>query len=87
MMSTIIDALRSGVRDTGRTRAARPHTVATSRPRVVLLRPPRLQRTTEVINRRLEGPRRNAFGLRNLAHYRLRSLLHCGNLAQRINAL
>ncbi len=42
---------------------------------------------TEAINGRLEALRRNALGFRNLTHYRIRSLLHCGNLAQRINAL
>jgi transposase len=42
---------------------------------------------TEAINGRLEALRRNALGFRNLTHYRLRSLLHCGNLAHRINAL
>ena len=42
---------------------------------------------TEAINGRLEALRRNALGFRNLTHYRLRSLLHCGNLAQRIDAL
>jgi transposase len=42
---------------------------------------------TEAINGRLEALRRNALGLRNLTHYRLRSLLHCGNLTQEINAL
>ena len=42
---------------------------------------------TQAINGRLEALRRNALGFRNLTHYRLRSLLHCGNLAQRIDAL
>src|SRR4051812_16831706 len=42
---------------------------------------------TEAINGRLKALRRNALGFRNLTHYRLRSLLHCGNLAQQINAL
>ncbi|BCQ08429.1 ISL3 family transposase ISAar39 [Mycobacterium heckeshornense] len=42
---------------------------------------------TEAINGRLEALRRNALGFRNLTHYRIRSLLHCGNLAQRIDAL
>ena len=42
---------------------------------------------TEAINGRLEALRRNALGFRNLTHYRIRSLLHCGNLAHRINAL
>ncbi len=35
---------------------------------------------TEAINGRLEAPRRNALGFRNLTHYRIRSLLHCCNL-------
>lgn len=42
---------------------------------------------TEAINGRLEALRRNALGFRNLTHYRIRSLLHCGNLSQRIDAL
>jgi transposase len=42
---------------------------------------------TEAINGRLEALRGNALGIRNLTHYRIRSLLHCGNLTQLINAL
>ena len=42
---------------------------------------------TEAINGRLEALRRNALGFRNLTHYRIRSLLHCRNLVQRIDAL
>ena len=42
---------------------------------------------TEAINGRLEALRRNALGFRNLTHYRLRSLLHCGALRHAINAL
>ena len=42
---------------------------------------------TEAINGRLAALRRNALGFRNLTHYRLRSLLHCGNLIQQIDAL
>jgi hypothetical protein len=42
---------------------------------------------TEAINGRLEALRRNALGFRNLTHYRIRSLLHCGNLARQIDAL
>jgi transposase len=42
---------------------------------------------TEAINGRLEALRRNALGFRNLTHYRIRSLLHCGNLTQLIHAL
>ena len=36
---------------------------------------------TEAINGRLEALRRNALGFRNMIHYRIRSLLHCGSLA------
>ena len=42
---------------------------------------------TEAINGRLDALRRNALGFRNLTHYPIRSLLHCGNLIQQINAL
>ena len=34
---------------------------------------------TEAINGRLEALRRNALRFRNLTHYRICSLLHCGN--------
>ena len=36
---------------------------------------------------RLEALRRNALGFSDLTHYRIRSLLHCGNLARQIDAL
>jgi transposase len=42
---------------------------------------------TEAINGRLEALRRNALGFRNLAHYRIRSLLHSGALHALVNAL
>jgi transposase len=42
---------------------------------------------TEAINGRLEALRRNALGFRNLTHYRIRCLLHCGNMHQAISAL
>ncbi|WP_343954197.1 transposase, partial [Tsukamurella spumae] len=41
----------------------------------------------EAINGRLEHLRGIALGFRNLDHYTLRSLLHSGQLADRINAL
>ena len=41
----------------------------------------------EAINGRLEHLRGIAQGFRNLDHYILRSLLHSGQLANRINAL
>jgi transposase len=42
---------------------------------------------TEAINGFLEALRRNALGFRNLTHYRLHSLVHCGNLTDHIRAL
>ncbi|QXU56646.1 transposase (plasmid) [Rhodococcus sp. LW-XY12] len=39
---------------------------------------PTLSGPIEAISGRLEGLRRYALGLRNLTHYRIRSLLHCG---------
>ena len=42
---------------------------------------------TDAINGRLEALRRNALGFRNLTHYRIRCLLHCGNLHQALAAL
>ncbi|MDV6297225.1 ISL3 family transposase [Rhodococcus aetherivorans] len=42
---------------------------------------------TEAINGRLEALRRHALGFRNLLHYRIWSLLHCGNLTHAIDAL
>ncbi len=42
---------------------------------------------TEAINGRLEALRRHALGFRNLTYYRIRSLLHCGNLTRAIDAL
>ena len=40
---------------------------------------------TEALAGGLEAMGRNALTFRNLTHYRLRSLLHCGNLIQRID--
>lgn len=41
----------------------------------------------EAINGRLEHSRGIALGFRNLKHYILRSLIHSGQLQERINAL
>ena len=88
MMTAIIDALRTGVptaleelAQLGRTLYRRRHDVLAYFDHHASNGP------TEAINGRLEALRRNALGFRNLTHYRLRSLLHCGNLAHRINAL
>ena len=88
MMTRIIDSLRRGV-PTGleelaqlaRTLHRRRHDVLAYFDHHASNGP------TEAINGRLEALRRNALGFRNLTHYRIRSLLHCGNLTQRINAL
>ena len=88
MMAAIIGALRTGVpavleelAQLGRTLHRRRHDVLAYFDHHASNGP------TEAINGRLEALRRNALGFRNLTHYRLRSLLHCGNLAHRINAL
>jgi transposase len=88
MMTTIIDALRTGVpavleelAQLGRTLHRRRHDV------LAYFEHHASNGPTEAINGRLEALRRNALGFRNLTHYRIRSLLHCGNLAHRINAL
>ena len=88
MLSAIIDSLRRGVptgleelAQLGRTLHRRRHDVLAYFDHHASNGP------TEAINGRLEALRRNALGFRNLTHYRIRSLLHCGNLTQRINAL
>jgi len=88
MMTDIITTLRNGVPEAleelaqlGRTLWRRRHDVLAYFDHHASNGP------TEAINGRLEALRRNALGFRNLTHYRLRSLLHCGNLTQRIDAL
>jgi len=88
MMSTLINSLRRGLptaleelAQLGRTLHRRRHDVLAYFDHRASNGP------TEAINGRLEALRRNALGFRNLTHYRIRSLLHCGNLTQLINAL
>ena len=88
MMTAIIDSLRRAVpaaleelAQLGRTLHRRRHDVLAYFDHHASNGP------TEAINGRLEALRRNALGFRNLTHYRIRSLLHCGNLTQQINAL
>jgi transposase len=88
MMTTVIDALRSGVPDALEELAQLGRTLRRRRADVLAYFDHHASNgPTEAINGRLEALRRNALGFRNLTHYRLRSLLHCGNLAQQINAL
>ena len=88
MMITIINALRTGVPEALEELAQLGRTLWRRRADVLAYFDHHASNgPTEAINGRLEALRRNALGFRNLTHYRLRSLLHCGNLAQRINAL
>jgi len=88
MMTTVIEALRSGVPDALEELAQLGRTLWRRRADVLAYFDYHASNgPTEAINGRLEALRRNALGFRNLTHYRLRSLLHCGKLAQRIDAL
>jgi transposase len=88
MLAAIIDSLRRGVPAGLEELAQLGHTLWRRRADVLAYFDHHSSNgPTEAINGRLEALRRNALGFRNLTHYRIRSLLHCGNLAQRINAL
>ena len=88
MMTTTITTLRSGVPEQLEELAQLGRTLWRRRSDVLAYFDHHASNgPTEAINGRLEALRRNALGFRNLTHYRLRSLLHCGNLAQRIDAL
>lgn len=88
MMTAVIDALRSGVPAVLEELAQLGRTLWRRRADVLAYFDYHASNgPTEAINGRLEALRRNALGFRNLTHYRIRSLLHCGNLAQRIDAL
>ncbi len=88
MMTTIINTLRHGVPDALEELAQLGRTLWRRRTDVLAYFDHHASNgPTEAINGRLEALRRNALGFRNLTHYRLRSLLHCGNLAARIEAL
>jgi transposase len=88
MMTAIIDALRRNVPPALEELAQLGRTLHRRRADVLAYFDHHASNgPTEAINGRLEALRRNALGFRNLTHYRLRSLLHCGNLAQLIDAL
>lgn len=88
MMAEIIDSLRTGVPEALEELAQLGRTLWRRRADVLAYFDHNASNgPTEAINGRLEALRRNALGFRNLTHYRIRSLLHCGNLAQRIDAL
>lgn len=88
MMTEIITTLRTGVPDALEELAQLGRTLWRRRADVLAYFDHHASNgPTEAINGRLEALRRNALGFRNLTHYRIRSLLHCGNLAQHIDAL
>ena len=88
MMTTIINALRTGVPEPLEELAQLGRTLWRRRADVLAYFDHHASNgPTEAINGRLEALRRNALGFRNLTHYRIRSLLHCGNLAHQIDAL
>jgi transposase len=88
MPARIIDSLRARVPAGGEELAQLGHTLWRRRGDVLAYFDYHTSNgPTEAINGRLEALRRNALGFRNLTHYRIRSLPHCGNLAQRIDAL
>jgi len=88
MMTTVIDALRNGVPAVLEELAQLGRTLHRRRADILAYFDHHASNgPTEAINGRLEALRRNALGFRNLTHYRLRSLLHCGNLTQLIHAL
>jgi transposase len=88
MMTTLIDSLRHGLPDGLEELAQLGRTLWRRRADVLAYFDHHASNgPTEAINGRLEALRRNALGFRNLTHYRIRSLLHCGNLARQIDAL
>ena len=70
-----------------RNRPARPPPAPSTPRRAGLRRPPRPRTGRPKRSGGLEALRRNALGFHNVTSYRIRSLLHCGNLIQQINAL
>ena len=87
-MIQVIDTIRSGVPDGLDELAQLGRTLHRRRADVLAYFDHRASNgPTETINGRLEALRRPALGFRNLLHYRIRSLLHCGNLTHAIDAL
>ena len=85
MMTTTITTLRSGVPEQLEELAQLGRTLWRRRSDVLAYFDHHASNgPTEAINGRLEALRRNALGFRNLTHYRIRSLLHCGNLAHQM---
>jgi transposase len=82
LLTTVIDMLRTGLPAGLEELATLGRTLYRRRDDVLAYFAHRASNgPTEAINGRLEALRRNALGFRNLTHYRIRSLLHCGNLA------
>ncbi|EME64158.1 transposase family protein [Rhodococcus ruber BKS 20-38] len=87
-LTRVIDTIRSGVPDGLDELAQLGRTLHRRRADVLAYFDHRASNgPTEAINGRLEALRRHALGFRNLLHYRIRSLRHCGNLTHAIDAL
>lgn len=88
MMTAVIDSLRRGVPAVLEELAQLGRTLHRRRTDVLAFFDHHTSNgPTEAINGRLEAPRRNALGFRNLAHYRWRSLLHSVALHPLVDAL
>jgi transposase len=82
LLSTLIDLLRGGLPDGLEELATLGRTLQRRRDDVLAYFTHRASNgPTEAINGRLEALRRNALGFRNMINYRIRALLHCGQLA------
>jgi transposase len=82
LLSRVIDTIRAGVPAGLEELATLGRTLHRRRDDVLAYFTHRASNgPTEAINGRLEALRRNPLGFRNLINYRLRALLHCGNLA------
>lgn len=88
ILTRLIDTIRTGVPDGLEELAQLGRTMHRRRADILAYFTHRASNgPTEAINGRLEALRRNALGFRNLTHYRIRSLLHCGNLTRALDAL
>jgi transposase len=88
MLASIIGSLRARVPAGLEELAPLGHTLSRQRADILAYLDHRTPNgPTEAINGRLEALPRNALGFRNLTYYRIRSLLHCGNLTELIDAL
>jgi len=83
-LTRVIDTIRTGVPEGLKELAQLGRTLQRRRADVLAYFEYRASNgPTEAINGRHEALRRHPLGFRNLLHYRIRSLLYCGNLSTR----